>query len=228
VHILLIDSTEEIKKNLVTNLFSTDASAYSITHLLPRAKKKDVLAAILKAEIVILGHRLTEKSILRLTSLVRMQGSSMPVFVLTKEYDAGIPQRYKKAGVDEMLNINELKTPLLSWTLASSLKVAEVRKKAGEFDLMKNRMTTISETLAFITHEINNPLSIMRLALYHLQTYQMEEDRRKMLIKLLSENIDKVQAQMEELRLVRRQIGGKVMGEGIPLSHKNVLSSVKS
>lgn len=224
MHILLIDSTEEIKRLLETNLQPADSSAHSITHIRPGTKKKDKLAAIAKADLVIFGYRLTEQSVLRHTLLVRSMGSTMPVIVLTKEWYTGIPQRYKKVGVDELLNVHELKTPLISWTLMSSAKVAEVRKKAGEYDRMKNRMTTLSDTLAFITHEINNPLSIMRLALYHLQTYQLEDDRRSMMMNLLAENIDKVQSQMDELRAVRRQIGGTVNGDRIPLPQNKILS----
>ncbi len=227
MHIVLFDPTEEIKSLLIDNLYSTDPSAYSITHLYPRTKKKDILGALPGADIVIFGYRLREQTVLQMTSLIRSQGHSTPIFVLTKEYNAGVPQKYKKAGVDERLSVNELKSPLLSWTLMSSMRMAEVRKKAGDFDTLKNRLLTLSETLAYITHEINNPLSVMRLALYHLQSYQLDDGRRDMLMKILSENIDKVQLQMDELRSVRRQMGGKVGSECIPLPQKTAAAQGK-
>lgn len=228
MHIVLFDSTEEIKNLLSNNLYPTDPSACSITHFYPRAKTKEILEAIPGSDIIIFGYRLTEKTVLRMTSMIRDHGYTNTVFVLAKEYNAGIPQRYKKAGVDERLSINELKSPLLSWTLMSAMRMAEVRKKAGEFDSIKHRMLNLADTLAFITHEINNPLSVIRLALYHLQTYQLDDGRRDMLMKILNDNIDKVQQQMDELRTVRRQMGGKVGGECIPLPTKDAVAQGKS
>ena len=131
----------------------------------------------------------------------------MPILMLTKQSEARVPRNLRKAGVDDMLNIAEIDTPLFSWTFMSILKQAEIQKKAEEFDVIKNRLQTVNRSLAFITHEINNPLGVIRLALYHLENPNLAKKKKKTFFKLLADNVKKVDAQMEKLQEVRTQLG---------------------
>jgi signal transduction histidine kinase len=209
VHILLIDPKREIEQLLHTHLIGEQTSPHQLTHLPPKTAKEEFERAIRVADVLIFGDRTTARSVVRLSAGVRKLGLTLPVFVVSRESEGGVSPHYKKAGVDEVININELHTPLISWTLTSTMKHAEVRRKAKEFDDIQNEIMTISESLAFITHEINNPLSVMKLALYHLQSYQTDEERRATLMKIIGDNIDKVQEQMSELRSLRSRLGEK-------------------
>jgi signal transduction histidine kinase len=209
VHILLIDPKREIEQLLLTHLIGTQTSSHRMTHLLPKTALGKFETAVRDADVVIFGDRATEKAIIRFSADVRKLGLTLPVFVITRESERGVSHHFKKAGVDDVLNINELRTPLISWTLMSTMKHAEVRRKAKEFDDIRNEMRKITKTLAFITHEINNPLSVMKLALYHLQSYPTDEERRAMMLKIISENICKVETQMAELRSLRSRLGEK-------------------
>jgi len=208
VHILLVDPKREIEQLLATHLIGNNA-AHQVTYLPPRAPKEEFERAIRIADALVFGDRTTDASIVRFSSAVRKLGLTLPIFLITRESEGGVAPLYRKAGVDDVININELHTPLISWTFTSTMKTAEVRRKAKEFDDIQNEINTISESLACITHEINNPLSVMRLALYHLQTYATDEEKRATLMKIIGDNIDKVQHQMSELRTLRSRLGEK-------------------
>jgi len=209
VHILLIDPKREIEQLLLTHLIGARTSSHQLTHLLPKTAMEKFECAIRVADVLIFGDRTTDSSIIRFSTGARKLGLTLPVFLITREPERGVSPHYKRAGVDDVININELRTPLISWTLTSTMKHAEVRRKAKEFDDIRNEILTISESLAFITHEINNPLSVMKLALYHLQSYPSDEERRAMMVKIISDNIYKVETQMSELRSLRSRLGEK-------------------
>jgi len=207
VHILLVDPSDQTRTLLETNLADGGTNGHSITLLRPKTRKQELAAAGRDADVVLFGVRVTEKTVVRLTAALRAARSTVPILVLTEESEGGISRQFKKAGVDDMLNVAELSTPLIAWTFMSTLKQAEVKKKAGDFDALREQLADITNTLAFITHEINNPLSVIRLALYHLENLEITPEKRQNLFRIISESLDKVQSQTEELRLVRRQLG---------------------
>ena len=207
MHILLVDPADQTGTLLHTSLAAGGTNGHSITHLRPRTRREELTAVVQSADLVLFGVRVTSKAIVRLTTMIRGSGSVVPIFVLTPESESGISREFKKAGVDDMLNVAELSTPLIAWTFMSSLKQAEVKKKASEFDVLRDRIKDINDTLARITHDINNPLSIIRLAMYHLENLDLTPERRQSLFKIISDNIDRVHSQTEQLRTVRRHLG---------------------
>ena len=207
VHILLVDPTDKTRVLLQGSLARGGTNGHSVTLLRPRTRKKDFETAASMADVVLFGVRVTEKTVVRLATEIRVTGSAVPIFVLTRESESGISRRFKKAGVDDMLNLDELGTPLIGWTFMSSLKQAEVKKKATEFDVLRHQIKDIANTLACITHDINNPLCVLRLAMYHLENLDLTPERRQALFKIISDSLDKVHLQAEELRTVRRRLG---------------------
>jgi len=229
VHILLVDPTDETRALLHDSLSGGGANGNSITHLRPKIRKGDFETVAGTADVVLFGVLVTEKSVVRLTTAVRATGSLVPIFALTRKNENGISRLFKKAGVDDMVHIAELGTPIIAWTFMSSLKQAEVRKKATEFDLLRDQIKDINDTLACITHDINNPLSVIRLALYHLENLEITQERRETLFKIISESLDKLHSQTEQLRTVRRQLGnGAPLPNIRPAPAKNSRSKVRS
>ena len=205
-----MDPTDQTRTLLQHNLVNDGSGGTTITRLRPRTKTKVFTGAASVADIVVFGVRVTEKSIIRLATTIRAAGLTIPIFVLTEKSENGIVRQFKKAGVDDMLHVAEINTPLIAWTFMSSLKQAEVKKKATEFDQLSDQIKGINNALAFITHEINNPLSVMRLAMYHFEHITLTPEKRKSLLKIISDSLDKIQSQTEELRNVRRALGNGV------------------
>ena len=89
----------------------------------------------------------------------------------------------------------------------SAVRFSETENKLREFNSLRSRLKDANEILAMIAHEINNPLIVIRLALFHLENPEMTKSRRIALFRMLSENVDRVDTQVEQLRQVRRILG---------------------
>ncbi len=214
MQILLVDPADEVRRALHAGLTAEGDNHHSIIHVRPRTPQAAFLAEAERADVVMFGLGVREQTVVRFATLLRSRNFSVPVFAVTREFEMGVPSSFMKAGVDAMLNVRELDTPLISWTFESSVKQAEIKRKARDFDLLSSRLASLAEQLATLTHDINNPLSIVRLAVYHLQTYDAPAERREMLLKLVTENIDKVQSRLDELRVIRRTL--PVNGDATP------------
>jgi signal transduction histidine kinase len=212
VHILLIDTSSTFKKLLEATSNGSESAQFDVTLIQPRGDVETLSEVSRKADAIVFGEKLPTSTVVQFSRSVRERGVRAPILVLTKQSEAGVPRNYQKAGVDDMFNVAEMKTPLFSWTFMSTLRNAETKKKAKEFDTLQDRLKSANQTLAFITHEINNPLSVIRLALYHLQGDAASKGRRDALFQMLSENVDKVNKQLDQLRSVRRLLGNGCSG----------------
>jgi signal transduction histidine kinase len=205
VRILLIDTSPTFKKLLEATTSAPESVTFEVTVLEPRTDE---------ARFDDAGGTAASRSF-------RERGVQSPIFVLTKQTEAGVPRSYQRAGVDDMLSVADMNTPLFLWTFMSTLRQAETKRKAKEFDVLQNRLKSANQTLAFITHEINNPLSVIRLALYHLEAPEISPARRDMLFRMLTESVDKMNTQLDQLRAVRRILANGAPGR--PAAHAPVL-----
>jgi signal transduction histidine kinase len=223
VHILLIDTSATFKKLLEATSIGSESVHFDVAVLEPHGDVATIGEASRKADVIVFGEKLSSSTVVQFSRSVRELGVRVPILVLTKQSEAGVPRNYQRAGVDDMFNVADMKTPLFSWTFMSTLRNAETKKKAKEFDTLQDRLKSANQTLAFITHEINNPLSVIRLALYHLQVDDASKGRREALFQMLSENVDKVNRQLDQLRSVRRLLGNGCSGpapESTPVPQK--------
>jgi signal transduction histidine kinase len=206
VNVLLIDTTDSFKSLLEAPPLGDDSLKFIATLIKPTALKEPVLPANTAFRVILFGEKVGAQAVVRYARTIRSRGMTAPMFILAKNHETMVPRKFQKAGVDEMLDVAEMKTPLFSWTFMSALKQIENKRKAKEFEDVTSKLKSINESLGFITHEINNPLSVIRLAIYHLENMELTSEKREMLFKLLNENIDKVDAQMDELRTLRKQL----------------------
>jgi signal transduction histidine kinase len=206
VDVLLIDTTDSFKSLLEGPPLGDDSLKFIATLVKPTSLKEPTLPVSGDFRVILFGEKVGAQTVVRYARKIRSSGVMAPMFVLTKNRETMVPRKFQKAGIDEMLNVAEMKTPLFSWTFMSTLKQTENRRKANEFEDITSKLKSINESLGFITHEINNPLSVIRLAIYHLENMELSSEKRKMLFKLLNENIDKVDMQMDELRTLRKRL----------------------
>ncbi len=181
-----------------------ESPVFEVTLLEPR--KDSPAAGAVGAEIsaIVFGEKVSPSTVVQYSRTFRTRGILCPILVLTRNSEAGVPRNYQRAGVDDVLNASDMQTPLFSWTFTSTLRHAEMKKKAKEFDALQTRLASANHSLAFITHEINNPLSVIRLALYHLEAPDLTRARREVLLRMVADNIEKMHAQLDQLRSVRR------------------------
>jgi len=207
VRVLLVDTRETVKQLLEKRILDAQSLKFVVTLVGVREAKKEIRNLKDNFDVVLFGERTSPATVIDLTKLVRLRQTELPIFKLTLESEAKLPHKFDQAGVDDMMNIAEIATPLFTWTFQSMLEHADVRKKAKEYDILRHRLEHVSESIGNVIHEINTPLSVIRLTLYHLEKPDLPKDKREAFTKLLAENLQKVDDSMGTLRSIRRQLG---------------------
>ncbi len=206
-HILLIDTSISSKRLLEGKLPSGNTAMFSVSLVRPTSRTTSLRKITTNVRVVLYGPGVGLRAITAWARSLHENGITAPMFVLREGNETVIPKNLRRVGIEDVLNVAELDTPVFWWTFMSMLRQAEGRRKANAFDSMADQLDELGKTLALITHEVNSPLSIIRLGLYHLQNLDNSPEKRQSVIKLLSESTERIQAQMEELRSVRRGLG---------------------
>lgn len=205
LNVLLIDTALATSKLLERKpSINGEALRLSVTRVGTKLRQQELAASAKEFDLILFGEQVSASVIIQTSKSLRGAGILSPILMLTSN---SLQPKFRTAGVDDALNSADLRTPIFLWTLKSTLRQIEERRKAREFDLIRQRLHNLSKSLAFITHEINNPLSIIRLALYHLENPKLAKGKKEVFFRLLSENVDKVGAQMRELYTIRRLLG---------------------
>ncbi len=207
VRVLLIDTKETVKHLLEKRLLNAYTMKFVVTLLGAREARHTIRDMKGSFDVILFGERTSSTAVVDLAKIVRMRDVNLPIFKLTIESEAKLPHKFEQAGVDDILNVAEITTPLFTWTFQSMLEHADVRKKAKEYDILRHRLEHVSETIGNIIHEMNTPLSVIRLILYHLEKPDLPKDKRETFAQLLAENLQKVDDSMGTLRSIRRQLG---------------------
>ncbi|HYQ87382.1 MAG TPA: histidine kinase dimerization/phospho-acceptor domain-containing protein [Bacteroidota bacterium] len=207
MRVLAIGTSPKFKALLEATPVASEATKFEVTALASRAKRAAIEAAGKSVEAIVFGEHVPSPTVVRFSRTFRSRGIAVPIVVLTWETGNGVPENYRRAGVDDMLNVAEVNSPLFSWAFMSAVRYSETENKLREFDSLQSRLKDANQTLATIAHEINNPLIVIRLALFHLENPEMTKSRKIALFRMLSENVDRVDTQVEQLRQVRRILG---------------------
>lgn len=207
LRVLLVDNKETVKKLLEEKLLNADSMKFRVTLLGPKSAKHTIEGIGNDFDVVLFGEKTPPKIVAEMARSFRSTGVKVPMLMLTNQSEARLPESLDQAGVDDMLNIAEMNTPLFVWTLQSLLEQVEVRKKLKDYDVLRFRLKHIDESLGELMHKINNPLSVIRLTLYHLENPNLAPDKREVFFKLLVDHVKKIDAHMDELRGIRRQLG---------------------
>ena len=207
VRVLLVDTKDTVKNLLEHELLNAEMMKFVVTLFSVREAKKQIHHIQHDYDVVFLGEKLSASVIVDLARSLRGKNLKIPLFVLTKLSEAKPSKDFEHAGVDDLLNVAEMRTPLFAWTFQSLLEQVEMRKKAKDYDVLRNRLKHIDEALGELMHKINNPLSVVRLTLYHLEKPDLSKDKREVFIKLMIDSVKKIDAHINELRSIHRQLG---------------------
>ena len=121
--------------------------------------------------------------------------------MLTRQSEAVVSSRLKNAGVDDMLNVLEISTPVFGWTFLSLLQHTGMKKKAAEYETIQARLRHVNEALEEITKKMNAPIGVIRSAVKTLNGHQ------KHVTTLLNENVTLMEQQLHELLEIRQKLG---------------------
>ena len=73
----------------------------------------------------------------------------------------------------------------------------------AELEELQTQIANFKAGIRVIAHEINNPLGVLRMAAYLMETTNPDETKRQHYIGLLNTSIDKIEAGLKQLRALR-------------------------
>lgn len=80
----------------------------------------------------------------------------------------------------------------------SSQSENQTSDAAEQLENLKNGIREVS-------HEINNPLGIIRMAVYFLQTSNPPEEKKMEYFKAIDEGLERIEQSLQQLKLLREQ-----------------------
>ncbi|MFI5252005.1 MAG: hypothetical protein ACHQQQ_06175 [Bacteroidota bacterium] len=203
IHILLIDTSPAIKVQLEKSLASIEHELFKVEYSTPRNAEEAFKDAKKSVEVVLFGEAIPLSAIVQQAKIFRRNNAGIHVFMFTRESEARIPNKLRRAGVDDFLNIMELNTPVFGWTFLSTLEHIGMKKKAAEFEMIHERLQYVNDSLAEITAEIIKPIGNLRAAMD-----AMNGDRAHTL-KVLNENIALMERSLGDLMEIRQRLGNE-------------------
>lgn len=209
LRIFLIENSAASADIIKRKLSRMETIRFSVTDSVVKDAAETFRDAAGQIDIILFGEHVKPLKVVELAKMFRSHNAITPIFILTNVSEARVGKRYRNAGVDDTLNISEIETPLFPWTFTSTVEHAVLRKKAKEYDVLTGRLGRINESLANFVHDMNNPISVIRLAMYHLDNPELPQEKRETFLKILVSNVEKLDLQMQDLRNIRRQLNDK-------------------
>lgn len=209
LRVLLIENTQPHASGLHRKLTQLESIRFVVTHSFVKNAESVFKDSSDRLDVILFSERVPSTFIIHLTKFIREYNLVIPIFILTKQSEARVTRKYRTVGVDDTVNIAEIDTPLFAWTFMSTVEHAGLKKKAREYDILNHRLKKINESLSTLIHDINNPLSVIRLAMYHLDNPKISLEKKEIFLKLLVNNVERLETQMKDLRTIRHQLHGR-------------------
>jgi signal transduction histidine kinase len=204
IRILLIDNSVSTKEALDRAPLGKTGTELDVTLLPARNGNGSADRSLVGADVVLIGEKLSRKKVVDWAAKLRSMGYGCPILLLTRQSEARLPAAVHEAGVDDLLNIADISTPLFSWTFTSTVRQIIERRKASEYDYLRDRLNSIKRSLSTLMHELNTPLSVIRLAVYHLENSNPPRAKRDLYHTLMIENIERIEQKLKDLYHIRR------------------------
>lgn len=71
-----------------------------------------------------------------------------------------------------------------------------------ELDL-QTQVKNLKAGIREVAHEINNPLGVMRMAIFMMQSYKDDREKQQHYLELLNASIERIEAGLKRLRALR-------------------------
>ncbi|HZY09957.1 MAG TPA: hypothetical protein VFF29_02285, partial [Bacteroidota bacterium] len=111
IRVLLIDTNGEIK-NLIEDQFKDSSVNLSVTLMNPKKTREGFKPKCDQFDVILFGEKLSPSVIIQSSQEIRSINTTIPLLVLTRESEAKVSRNFQKVGIDDVLNIVDLSTPL--------------------------------------------------------------------------------------------------------------------
>lgn len=204
IRVLLIDNSASTKEALERTPTGRAVAELDVRFVPIRNGNGLADHSMVGADVILLGEKLSRKKILDWAGKLRSMGYSCPILLLTRQSEARLGAAFQEAGIDDLLNVADIATPLFSWTFTSTIRKIVERRKASEYDYLRDRLSSIKRSLSTLMHDLNTPLSVIRLAVYHLENSKPPKGKRDLYHTLMIENVERIEEKLKDLYHIRR------------------------
>ena len=73
------------------------------------------------------------------------------------------------------------------------------------------QIETLRAGIREVTHGLNNPLGVIRMAAYFLENSETDDEKRAHYFKVINESLDKVEENLKQLKALRENISNPLI-----------------
>lgn len=84
---------------------------------------------------------------------------------------------------------------------------------------LAERIENLRAGIRDVAHEINNPLGIIRMAVYFLQTTNPEREKRENYFRVIEEGLQRIEHNLQRLKALREDPSASIVHEQPPETH---------
>ncbi len=154
-------------------------------------------------DVILVDFQLPGINGLETTRLIREQGIRIPIVFLTNAVDFKLAIEAMKLDVEDYLLKEEAITSVLPSIILNVVERIRLRDKLAEAEMNKlaqrERLDGIKSLIVTISHELNNPLAALKLAINVLQRKQVPPDVASYLA-IMKENTERIESVVAKLR----------------------------
>jgi len=157
-------------------------------------------------DIILIDYQLPGINGLETTRQIREKGIRVPIVFLTNAVDFKLAIEAMKLDVEDYLLKEEAVTSILPSLILSVIERVKLREKLAEAEMNKvaqrERIDGIQSLIVTISHELNNPLAALKLAINVLQRKEQSPEVSSYLT-IIKENTDRIESVVARLRDLR-------------------------
>jgi nitrogen-specific signal transduction histidine kinase len=75
--------------------------------------------------------------------------------------------------------------------------------ESGDSGELRAQVENLRSGIREVAHEINNPLGVVRMAAYFLESTNPDPEKKAQYLKVINDSLDKIEASLKRLRLLR-------------------------
>lgn len=154
-------------------------------------------------DIILVDYQLPGINGLETTRQIREKGIRVPIVFLTNAIDFKLAIEAMKLDVEDYLLKEEAITSILPRIILSVVERVKLREKLAEAEMHKmaqrERIDGIQSLVVTMSHELNNPLAALKLAINVLQRKEQSPDILSY-ITIIKENTDRIESVVAKLK----------------------------
>jgi len=200
--VLLVEDNADFARLVEHTLSHSQVAEFSVHWVTNGGDAVRVAETQKDIDLILMDYFLPGDNGLEVTRLLRERGVQIPIVFLTTNKNLTVAVEVMKLGVEDYLVKEEVLTPILGEAIVGVIEQTQWRKRLAELEMSKRRLEAIQELTVTLSHEINNPLTTLKLTVDALLKSHPNDDSTKYLT-IMRESILRIEEKVQKLRALR-------------------------